>query len=386
MFRSVVALILLALATPAAAAASFPGPDGRIVFEGDPAHGSGWLFTVTGAGSGLSPFATATTARSAPAYSADGRWVAFAEARDIWVAASNGKGAPVQVTTEGANDRQPAFSPDGRRIAFVRGIVGSGDIFLVNRDGTGLVNLSSDADRIDDAPDWSPDGRRIAFAGNPCFTGGDLTPQGGPCVFAMNADGTGKVNLTPEEKRDECDPDAQNPGYSHAHHSDSPSWSPDGTKIAFTGYFDICTHRSGGASDIWVMNPDGSGKRDLMSDQGTPDEQPTWSPSGAAIAFVSDRDGARGLFTVASAGGPVTRLTSGQDRDPNWGRTAVPCVVPKLKGSKPAAARRAIRKAGCLPGRTTKQRRGKKGRVLSSRPAARRSVPAWTRVALVVGK
>lgn len=385
MSRSIVVLALLALAAPATAAASFPGPDGRIVFEADPAHGSGWLFTVTGAGIGLAPFARATTARTDPAYSADGRWVAFTEARDIWVAASDGNSAPVQVTKEGALDSQPVFSPDGRRIAFVRGTVGTGDIFVVNRDGTGLVNLSRDTDRIDDAPDWSPDGKRIAFAGNPCFTGGDVTPQGGPCVFVMNADGTNKVNLTPEEKRAECNPDAQNPGYSHAHHSDSPSWSPNGTRIAYTGYFDICTHSSGGASDIWVMNPDGSGKTDLMSDQGTPDEQPTWSPSGAAIAFVSDRDGTRGLFAVPSAGGAVTRLTTGQDRDPNWGRTAVPCRVPKLKGLKRAAAMRAIRAAGCRPGRITKKR-GTKGRVLASRPAARKSVPAWTKVALVVGR
>jgi Tol biopolymer transport system component len=386
MFRSIVVLTLLALAAPATAAASFPGPDGRIVFEGDPAHGSGWLFTASGAGTGIAPFGKATTARADPAYSADGRWVAFTEARDIWIARSDGKGAPVQVTRDGANDSQPAFSPDGRRIAFVRGIVGSGDIFVVHRDGTGLVNLSLDADRIDDAPDWSPDGKRIAFAGNPCFTGGALTPQGGPCVFVMNADGTGKVNLTPEEKRAECNPDAQLPGYSHAHHSSDPSWSPDGTRIAFTGYFDICTHDSGGASDIWVMNPDGSGKTDLISDQGTPDEQPAWSPSGAAIAFVSDRDGARGLFRVAGAGGAVTRLTSGQDADPNWGRTAVRCRVPKLKGRRPAAAKRAIRKAGCLPGRITKKRGGRKGRVLSSRPAARKRVPAWTKVTLVVGR
>jgi TolB protein len=377
------ALAAVCLVAPASAPATFPGPEGRIVFEGDPAHGKGSLFTVGANGSLLAPFAASTSVQSDPAYSADGRWVAYSHSRDIWIVRSNGQSPPIQVTKAGANDSQPAFSPDGRRLAFVRGIVGDGDIHLANLDGSGLVNVSNDPARIDDGPDWSPDGRRIAFAGNPCFTEGGGTPQGGPCVFVMNADGSGKVNLTPEEKRAEC-PDRLE-GYSHAHHSRDPSWSPDGSKIAFTGYFDVCNHSSGGASDIWVMNPDGSGKVDPISDEGTPDEQPVWSPSGATIAFVSDRGGSRGLFTMPAGGGAITRVTTGQDRDPNWGTVAKPCVVPKLKGKTLAAANKSLAAAGCATGRVTKKR-GRRGRVLSSRPAARKSVPAWTKVALVIGR
>lgn len=371
-----------ALALPASAAASFPGPDGRIVFEGDPSHGTGSLFTVAANGSALSAFAASTTAQLDPAYSPDGRWVAFAQGRDIWIARSDGRSRPMQVTKAGANDSQPAFAADGRRLAFVR----NGDIHVVAVNGSGLVNVSNDPARIDDDPDWSPDGRRIAYSGDPCVTGGTGAPQGGPCVFAMNADGSGKVNLTPEEKRADCDDGSQAPGYSHAHHSQDPSWSPDGAKIAFTGYFDICRHNSGGASDIWVMNADGGAKTDLLSDQHTPDEQPAWSPSGSAIVFASDRDGARGLFSVPSGGGAVTRLTTGQDHDPNWGRTPKPCVVPRLKGITLAAARKRLDRAGCATGRVSRRKKGRKGRVLASKPAAGRSVGAWTKVALTVGR
>ena len=307
--------------------ASFPGPNGKIVFEGDVGRpGGNWLQTINPDGSGLAPFAPASSQQKAPAFSADGRWVAFAQSFDIWIAPTDGSSAPVQVTKAGANDQQPAFSPDGKKLLFTRVTVGTGDIFVVNVDGTGLKNVSKDPDKIDDDGEWSPDGTKIAYSRNECFEDN----QGGPCVYVMNADGSNKVNLTPEEKLTGpgCDPDNQLPGNSHAHHSQDPSWSPDGTKIAFTGPFNICRHSSGGASDIWVMNANGTGKVDIIDDEGTPDEQPTWSPDGTKIAFVSTRNNEEGLFVVPAAGGAITRLTTGQDRDPNWGRVPVgPCGI-----------------------------------------------------------
>ena len=376
MHRLFTLLAAVCLFAPSAAQASFPGPDGRIVFES-----GGGLATFAPGAAATSPFETgSSTALTDPAYSPDGRWVAYKQGFDIWMARSDGSGARA-VTKEGKNDSGPAFSPDGKRIVFVR----EADLHVANLDGSGVKNLSNDPARIDDAPDWSPDGKRIVFAGDPCFTDGPGAPQGGPCVFVINADGSGKVNLTPEEKRAECDPDNQNPGYSHAHHSDDPSWSPDGALIAFTGYFDICKQSSGGASDIWVMKPDGSGKTDLMSDTETPDHQPAWAPSGKAIAFFSTREGADGLFAVPAAGGAVTRLAAGDGADPSWGRTALPCKVPKVKGSKVAAARKRLERAGCATGKVRKAK-GRRGRVLSSKPAAGKTVPAWTKVALIVGR
>ena len=325
LMRVLTTLLVLA-AVPASAHASFPGPNGKIIFEG-----TGELATVNPDGSGRATFRSDLgSAPTDPAFSADGNWVAYAQGRDIWVAAADGSGAPVQVTKEGANDQMPAFSPDGRKIAFVRVSVGGADIFVVNTDGSGLVNISNDGERIDDRPEWSPDGTRIAYSGDPCFTGGPNTPQGGPCVFVMNADGSNKVNLTPEEKRAECDDGSQAEGYSHAHHSTDPTWSPDGTRIAFAGYGDICKFNSNLAGEIWLMGADGSGKINLTSDQGTTDLQPAFSPDGQQIAFVRQGEG---VFVIPAGGGAVSPLAPG-GADPNWGRVPPPILGGPIRGTE----------------------------------------------------
>src|SRR5262245_42334293 len=69
---------------------------------------------------------------------------------------------PVRLTTDLAVNYQPVASPDGRKLIFARGVLGRSDLFVMNRDGSGLVNLTHQAgDDFD--PMWSPDGRRIAF-------------------------------------------------------------------------------------------------------------------------------------------------------------------------------------------------------------------------------
>ena len=143
MVRLSVVLALLALAVPASASATFPGPDGRIVFEGDPDHGSASLFTVSGLGGSVNPFIAASTAQTDPAYSADGRWVAFAEARDIWIARSDGKGKPIHVTKEAANDSEPVFSPDGKRVVYLDLNGPEPELFSVAIDGSDRKQLTS---------------------------------------------------------------------------------------------------------------------------------------------------------------------------------------------------------------------------------------------------
>jgi len=127
----------------------------------------------------------------------------------------------------GSINSHPSWSSDSTRLAFSSEREGSGDVYVMNSDGSGQVKLTS-AGATDDIvePSWSPSGAKIAFA---------LRSGGNNDVWVMNSDGSGQTNLTP------VTPSVD----------DQPAWSPGGTKIAFH------SDRTGNG-DVWVMNSDGS--------------------------------------------------------------------------------------------------------------------------------
>jgi TolB protein len=179
------------------------------------------------------------------------------------------------------------WSPDSQSIAFHRSASGTGqtirvdlgaptsdsDIFVARvcdlLAGVPPTNITNSPEEIDDDASWSPDGQKIAWTVH--NVGDDPLVIPSQDIYVMNADGSGRVNLThnfPVEER-------------------SPSWSPDGTRIAYMCRVGPPPPPDPGGRptfEICVMNADGSDVKRLTFNN-LPDGTPTWSPDGTRIVF-----------------------------------------------------------------------------------------------------
>jgi len=259
--------------------------------------------------------------------------ISFASYRtgDLEIYLMNSDGSVVvNLTNNPAGDSQPDWSPDGRKIAFTSDRDGNSEIYLMNADGTGQVNLTNNPAR-DHQPAWSPDGQRIAFTSE--------RDDGNSEVFVMNADGSNAVALTSRgtwdfapawspdghyiafvSNRDESaevylmrsDGTGQTNLTNNPAHDYDPAWSPDGQHITFV------SERSGNPQ-IYAMNADGSGQVRLSGDASMP-ANPTWSPDGRFIAYASYPDGRGDIYVMAADGSNPTNLTNSPTNDiyPAW--------------------------------------------------------------------
>ena len=190
---------------------------------------------------------------------ASGNW-------DIYVQRVGGRN-PLNLTKDSpADDTQPAFSPDGEKIAFHSEREGGG-IFVMGATGESVKRLT---DRGCD-PAWSPDGREIAYA-TECF----------PSPLSRSA--TSELWIVEEssgQSRKIFDGDAV-----------QPSWSPGGGRIAYWGL-----PAGSGERDVWTIRSDGTDPVPVTQD-GSVDWSPVWSPDGRYLYFTSDRGGSMNIWRV----------------------------------------------------------------------------------------
>ena len=224
----------------------------------------------------------------------------------------NADGSEVTCLTDSAErSNQPTWSPDGRRIAFVRREDGDNlEIFAMNAAGSGQVRLTALPFSLDSEPAWSPDGSQIAFTSS---QGSYMDMQVGRVtiynIYVINADGSGLTCLTGNNAGGDTPSSVAELNEAW---NTSPSWSPDGQQIIFRSNRD-------GNDEIYVMAADGSEQRNLTHHPAS-DADPAWSPDGTRIAFVSDRDGDGEIYVMDADGSNPTRLTDSPRKDthPAW--------------------------------------------------------------------
>jgi Tol biopolymer transport system component/DNA-binding winged helix-turn-helix (wHTH) protein len=191
-------------------------------------------------------------------------------------------------------DGYPKFSPDGSSIVFQDRINGNSEICLTRADGSGGVqDLTNDPAR-DVKPAWSPDGSEIVFSSN--RDGNFEAFQ----LYVMNADGSNQHRVY----------------YSDAMSVDA-SWSPDGRELIFTN--DKEDGRTGNF-EIFAVEPETTAPERRLTFRPGYDINPSYSPDGTRIAFVSLADGNPEIYMMRSDGSGLVRVTRNKadDTEPSW--------------------------------------------------------------------
>ena len=298
--------IVVALALPASALATFPGRNGKIAFTTQ-RDGNSEIYSMNADGSGVTRLTNHPSGDGNPAWSPDGKTILFASLRDgssskVWIMNADGSN-PTLLTPQGGHD--PRWYPDGTRFAYV---TPSGAINVRTLDGSSDTQLFPPDPPCEIDPDTGVE-TRCEYKANI-----DVSPDGSRIVYATYVVDTNPIRPDHYTVRTHLSifnaPGAM------------PSWAPDQSQLAFAEYFDDdgLVH-----SALGTMTANGSARSIVRNDS----VAPSWSPEGTKIAFSEGSD----IKVVNPDGTGVTDLGQAGS-DPDWQPITIN-AYPRPKGASP---------------------------------------------------
>jgi Tol biopolymer transport system component len=259
-----------------------PSPDGtRIVFVSDVSGGRDLWITDTQNGN-AAVFINWPSDETDPGWAPNGQKVVFSSNRGaakhhIWQVDANG-GNPLKLTSDDAEHEHPRYSPDGTLILYISNATGKRELWVMNPDGSNPHPLALISIRVSD-PAWSPNSQAVVYVG---------CTRGAACnLFRINLDATNPLQITTGGSQDW-----------------NPDWSAQGI---------IFASNRGNSQGLWVVQPDGSGLRQVTDPAGAADLDPRWTTGNGFLFSRSGQgpdDAAADVWSATTAGGSPRRLTS----------------------------------------------------------------------------